>query len=125
MNANKPFAGKLAIATSALDAWPLPDALVTEGTPRTSGKVLSQSADGCIVRGIWECTPGSFRWEWSYDETIVVISGHATVHVDGGAVVELLPGDLAFFERGQSALWTTHATFRKAFHADSPVPLPF
>lgn len=125
MSHTAPFAAKIAIADAALDPWPLPEALVAAGAPRTAGKVLSQSSDGCIVRGIWECTPGSFRWDWSYDETIVVVSGHATVHVDGGPVVELRPGDLAFFERGQTALWTTQTTFRKAFHAHSPVPLPF
>jgi uncharacterized cupin superfamily protein len=45
--------------------------------------------------------------------------------MDSGQEVSLEPGDMAFFGRGQSSVWTIHENFRKAFHADSPEPLPF
>lgn len=32
---------------------------------------------------------------------------------------------MAFFGRGKSSIWNIHEDFRKAFHADSPEPLPF
>ncbi len=120
-----PFAGKLNIPSADLQSWPLPPEIVLTGAPRASGTVLSKSADGRIVRGLWDCTPGSFRWNWNYDETIVVVSGRVTVTLDDGRKVELNPGDMAFFERGQGSVWTVHEHFRKGFHADSPEPLPF
>lgn len=120
-----PFGGKLHVADAKLDSWPLPQELVLTGSPTASGKVLSKSADGCVVRGIWDCTTGSFRWNWDYDETIVVVAGRVSVALDNGNKIDLNPGDMAFFERGQGSVWTVHEHFRKGFHADSPVPLPF
>jgi hypothetical protein len=78
-----------------------------------------------VVRGVWECTPGRFRWNFTYDETVIVVKGRATVELESGETISLNPGDMAFFERGQWSTWTIHEPFRKAFHADSPEPLPF
>jgi len=72
------------------------------------------------VRGIWACTPGTFRWEWTSDETITVVSGRASVRMSDGRVVELAPGDMGFFEAGQSSTWTIIEPFRKSFHTLAP-----
>ena len=109
----------------SLSPWPLPDDWVLEGSPDAKGAVLSRSDDSRIIRGVWECTPGKFNWTFSYDETLVVVHGSATVELDSGEQVQLSPGDMAFFGRGHEATWTVHETLRKGFHADSPEPLPF
>ncbi len=113
------------IADTELSSWPLPAEWVQQGSPEASGAVLSKSADSRIIRGVWACTPGRFRWAFTYDETVVVVQGRATVVMDNGAEVSLTPGVMAFFEQGQGSTWTIHENFRKAFHADSPDPLPF
>jgi uncharacterized protein len=113
------------IADAELVSWPLPAEWVHDGTPDASGAVLSRSDDSRIIRGVWECTPGRFHWVFSYDETLVVYSGRATVELDTGETVELSPGVMAFFGRGHDSTWTVHETLRKGFHADSPDPLPF
>ena len=113
------------IASADLDSWPLPEEWVLEGHPSPSGTVLSRSDDSRIIRGVWECTPGKFTWSFSYDETLVVVDGRATVELDTGETVDLAPGVMAFFGRGHEATWTVHETLRKGFHADSPDPLPF
>ena len=113
------------IADTELSSWPLPAEWVQQGSPQASGAVLSKSADSRVIRGVWACTPGRFRWAFTYDETVVVVQGRATVVMDNGAEVSLTPGVMAFFERGQGSTWTIHENFRKAFHADSPDPLPF
>ena len=113
------------VAEATLASWPLPQESIVEGSPDASGAVLSRSDDSRIVRGVWECTPGKFTWTFSYDETLVVISGSATVELDTGERVDLGPGVMAFFGRGHQATWTVHETLRKGFHADSPQPLPF
>jgi len=122
---DSPLAVKLGVPDASLEPWALPPEAVIDGSPATAGAVLSQSADGRIVRGIWECTPGSFRWEWSYDETLVVISGSATVRFDDARRLTLRAGDFAFIARGQSGLWTTHTLLRKVFIGDSPTPMSF
>ena len=113
------------IADAELVSWPLPAEWVVEGNPEASGAVLSKSADSRIVRGVWQCTPGRFRWNFSYDETLVVLYGRATVQLESGEEVSFGAGDMVFFERGQWSTWTIHETLRKGFHADSPDPLPF
>jgi uncharacterized cupin superfamily protein len=110
------FAAKLDVAKAVLEAWPLADELVIEGLPQASGCVLSQSGDGRFMRGIWACTPGMFRWQWTVDETVTVVSGRATVAMGDGRRIELKPGDMAFFEAGQDSVWTIHEPFRKSFH---------
>ena len=121
----RPFAGKVHIADVPMQPWPIPAQQILIGHPEASGSILSKSPDSRVVRGCWECTPGSFRWDWTYDETLVVVSGRVTVALDDGTRIDLNPGDMAFFERGQGCVWTVHTTFRKGFHADSPEPLPF
>jgi uncharacterized cupin superfamily protein len=120
-----PLAVKAAIRDATLSAWPIPADWIRSGQPDAAGMVLSKSDDSRIVRGIWECTPGEFHWPFTYDETVVVVKGRATVRLENGEMVELSPGDLAYFGRGQNSVWTIHENFRKAFHADSPDPLPF
>jgi hypothetical protein len=116
---------KVNIAEAQLQSWPLPVDWLEQGNPTASGAVLSKSDDSRVVRGVWECTPGRFRWNFTYDETVIVVKGRATVELESGETISLNPGDMAFFERGQWSTWTIHEPFRKAFHADSPEPLPF
>jgi uncharacterized cupin superfamily protein len=113
------------ISSAELTSWPLPAEWVRSGDPAPAGAVLSRSDDSRIIRGVWQCTPGTFKWIFSYDETLVVVEGRASVELDTGDTIELEPGVLAFFGRGHEATWTVHETLRKAFHADSPEPLPF
>lgn len=113
------------IADASLVDWPIPADWILEGTPEARGAVISRSDDSRLIRGVWECTPGRFTWTFSYDETLVVLSGSATVELDTGDRVELSPGVMAFFGRGHESTWTVHDTVRKGFHADSPEPLPF
>lgn len=113
------------ILDAELQPWPLPAESIEEGNPDAFGTVLSKSPDSRIVRGVWSCTPGVFRWSYTYDELVVVISGRATVELENGDEIALGPGDMAFIERGQSCKWRILETIRKGFHADSPNPLPF
>ena len=120
----QPVAGTR-ITDTELVSWALPADWVLEGTPDARGAVISRSDDSRIIRGVWECTPGRFNWVFNYDETLVVVSGRATVELDTGEHLELEPGVMAFFGRGHDSTWTVHETLRKGFHADSPEPLPF
>src|SRR5215469_9398578 len=96
------------IADAELQSWPLPAEWLEQGNPDASGAVLSKTDDSRIVRGVWECTPGRFRWNFTYDETLVVVQGSATVQLESGEDVSFGAGDMVFFARGQSSIWTVH-----------------
>ena len=121
----KTIVSEIRIPEARLDSWPLPAEAIVEGKPNAQGLVLWKSDDVRLVSGIWACSPGSFRWNWTYDETVVVVEGRATVTTGDGRSIDLEPGSLASFERGTESIWTIHEPFRKGFHALSPEPLPF
>jgi len=101
-------------ATAELEPWPLDPEQVIEGDPQVSGIVLHESADGRIERGIWEHTPGVSR-DVESDELFVVLSGRATIEIEGGPVLEVGPGDGAVLRAGDRTVWTVHETLRKVY----------
>ncbi|MFE7645819.1 cupin domain-containing protein [Streptomyces phaeoluteigriseus] len=93
---------------------PLDPGQVVSGAPEVSGKVVWESPDGRQVRGIWQITPGVVT-DTEADELFVVISGSATVEVEGGATLRVGPGDMAVLCAGDRTTWTVHETLRKAY----------
>ncbi|MEV0599179.1 cupin domain-containing protein [Streptomyces sp. NPDC050315] len=91
-----------------------PDQIVS-GDPVVTGKVLWESPDGKQVRGIWQITPGVVT-DIEANELFVVVSGRATIEVEGGSVLEVGPGDACFLREGDRTRWTVHETLRKAYH---------
>jgi uncharacterized protein len=111
------------VTSEPLESWPLDPSQILEGSPEARGKVLWKSDDGRLAVGIWSCTPGSFSWR-HVDETLIVIEGSVTIERDdGGGVVELRPGVIAFFEEGLRTQWHVHETVRKGFHLHSVDPI--
>lgn len=110
-------------AEADLDPWPLPADRILEGAPEASGMVFSRSEDARLLRGVWRCTPGRFTWQFTWDETLTVVEGDATVELDTGEVIELRPGVIAFFGCGHQSTWTVREPVLKTFHLDSPEPV--
>lgn len=102
------------VKEASLDPWPLTADQIREGNPEAAATIIWKSEDGTLCAGIWECTPGTFDWE-HVDETMVVVSGRATIASDGEEF-EVAVGDIAFFPAGTKTQWTIHETIRKAFH---------
>jgi uncharacterized cupin superfamily protein len=46
----------------------------------------------------------------------VVLSGRATIEIDGGDTLEVGPGDLVLLDQGARTTWRVHQTLRKVFH---------
>jgi uncharacterized protein len=108
----KPFVHR--VADLELEPAPLDPETVLEGSPQVSELVLDTSPDGRVVRGVWQITPGVVR-DVEADEVFVVISGRATVEVEGGPTLELEPGVVGVLRAGDRAVWTIHETLRKVF----------
>lgn len=111
-----------ALDVSALPLEPLPldPAQIVSGSPTTAYAVLDVSADGRVERGVWEHTPG-VSTDVEADELFVVVSGRATVEVDGGAsapggeTLDLRPGVVGILRAGAQTTWTVHETLRKVW----------
>lgn len=103
------------IPDAVLAPEPLDPAQILSGTPEVTGKVLWESPDGRQIRGIWQITPGVVT-DTEANELFVVVSGRASVAVEGGATLELGPGDAAVLREGDRTTWTVRETLRKAYH---------
>ncbi|MFD5698917.1 cupin domain-containing protein [Streptomyces lasiicapitis] len=103
------------ISDVELEEEPLDPEQIVSGEPVVTGKVLWESADGKQLRGIWQITPGVVT-DTEANELFVVVSGRATVAVEGGDVLEIGPGDAAVLREGDRTTWTVHETLRKAYH---------
>jgi uncharacterized cupin superfamily protein len=92
---------------------------VIAGEPAVTETVLSESADGRVVRGIWRITEGTVT-DVEQDEVFVVLEGRATIEVQGGPTVRVGPGDVCVLQRGARTTWTVHEAVRKVFQVTLP-----
>ncbi|MEV7511462.1 cupin domain-containing protein [Streptomyces sp. NPDC090085] len=112
--ASAPASFAVTVADVELEPEDLDPAQIVSGAPVVTGRVLWESADGTQVRGIWQITPGVVT-DVEADELFVVVSGRATVAVEGGATLELGPGSACVLREGDRTTWTVHETLRKAY----------
>ncbi|MEV6649624.1 cupin domain-containing protein [Streptomyces sp. NPDC051219] len=103
------------IPDADLEPEPLDPSQIVSGEPVVTGKVLWESADGEQVRGIWQITPGIVT-DIEANELFVVVSGRATIDVEGGETLEVGPGSACVLREGDRTTWTVHETLRKAYH---------
>ncbi|WP_327086741.1 cupin domain-containing protein [Nonomuraea sp. NBC_01738] len=83
---------------------------IVAGDPRTSSVDLGGG------RGIWEITPGVVT-DVESDELFVVLSGRATIAVEGGTTIEVGPGDVCLLGEGAKTTWIVHETLRKVYQS--------
>jgi uncharacterized protein len=56
---------------------------------------------------LWRCDPMSFDYEFSGDESFIIISGSVRIKLEPGAeTIELKKGDVASFPKGTRSVWT-------------------
>lgn len=103
---------------------PIDPACVLAGQPRARGLVWAESADGTSSNWVWDCTAGTFRWWFGFDETVSIVKGSVTVQVDGDEPVVLTAGDAAYWPAGRWSTWTIDAYVRKHAVLRLPVPRP-
>jgi uncharacterized cupin superfamily protein len=103
------------VPDSELEAEDLDPEQIVSGTPVVTGKVLWEAEDGSQIRGIWQITPGVVT-DTEANELFVVVSGRATIEVEGGATLEVGPGSACVLREGDRTTWTVHETLRKAYH---------
>jgi uncharacterized protein len=108
----------LANAHAAILGPPTPRDAPIAGNPNEASASL-WIHDGLDV-GVWQCSPGEFSFRRDgYDEVFCVLSGRATLHIDGaygpGQSFELVPGAVILTTAGLTGRWVVHETIRKAY----------
>ena len=109
--------------TTDIDARPLAEEWVIEGSPRTRSRELARSRDLTSHAMVWDCTAGRFKWDYNKDEALVVLEGEAHITFDG-VERRIGPGDVVFFPAGTSAEWHVPQYIRKVAFLKHTMPQP-
>lgn len=64
---------------------------------------------------VWEKGVSEFPWEYFEDETSYILAGRAIVTPEGGAPVEIGPGNLVTFQSGLICKWKIVEPIRKRY----------
>ncbi len=110
----------------SLEMKPLPidPAWILSGNPQARAASHSKAPDGCAATGVWDCTAGSFRWFFGWDETVVILEGEVQVIAEDRTERLLGPGDVAYFKAGTWATWHVHRYVKKIAFLRRPFPAP-
>lgn len=96
-----------------LQPEPIPADWILSGTPQARGNKLATSHDWTSTVIVWDCTPGYFKWHYSKDEALLVLSGEAFIMNEKGEERRFGAGDLLFFPAGTSCTWRITEHIRK------------
>ena len=102
---------------------PIPSTLVTDGKPVARTWTSAQSKDQLVTQGVWECTAGKFRWDYTWDEFVMVLEGEATITPEGGKPFTLRAGDFGYFPKDLKVEWHVPSYIRKTFVLRVPEPV--
>ncbi|MFN8028493.1 MAG: cupin domain-containing protein [Acidimicrobiia bacterium] len=101
-----------ALPDSDLPEAGLDPAQVVSGDPVVRVLEIHDADDLGI--GVWQHSAG-VSTDVEVDEVFVVLSGRATIEVEGGPTLEVGPGDVGLYPAGTRTRWTVHETLRKVY----------
>jgi uncharacterized protein len=93
--------------TVAAAAWE--PCITSDGRTIGDAEWLRRRSDGTFSHTamLWRCDPMTFDYDFSGDESFLVISGIVRIALkDGGETIELRAGDVASFQKGTRSVWT-------------------
>ena len=90
--ASKPFIGACPDALE-MSPSPIEPSWILAGDPQARVAAHSKADDECAATGVWDCTAGSFRWFFGWDETVVILEGEVHVTAEDGTQRTLRAGD--------------------------------
>ncbi|NTE85244.1 cupin domain-containing protein [Agrobacterium rubi] len=110
----------------AMDMQPAPinPDWIIAGDPQARMADHSKSADRAAYTALWDCTAGTFRWFFAWDETVHILEGGVHVTAEDGSVHHLNAGDVAYFKAGTWATWRVDTYVRKVAFLRRPFPAP-
>jgi uncharacterized cupin superfamily protein len=109
---------------ATLQQSPITREWILADEPRASSTLLSQSKNGNSYVMVWECTAGHFRWHYTEDETVIILTGEVFITTKDGVERRLGPGDTGFFPAGSTCTWRIPDRVRKVAVLQKPIPRP-
>jgi uncharacterized protein len=114
----------LRIDNLELGPAPIHNDWVIAGEPKARSALLSETADGEAFTVVWECSEGTFRWNYGCDETIHFLEGSVTFDDGSGVLRSVSPGDVVYFPKGSSVIWNVKTPVRKLAICRKVLPGP-
>jgi uncharacterized cupin superfamily protein len=113
-------------SADALDMRPAPidPSWILAGDPQARIAHHSTAEDESGMTGVWDCTAGTFRWFFAWDETVLILEGEVLVDAEDGTRRLLRTGDIGYFKGGSWATWQVDTYVRKIAFLRRPAPAP-
>jgi uncharacterized cupin superfamily protein len=89
---------------------------VISGSPRFKSWNLDEAAGG-VSSGIWEATPGKWRFENDHWEYCRILAGVSVITEEGGETHTVKAGDSFILRAGFKGTWEVVETTRKDYVA--------
>ncbi len=105
-----------------LQPAPIEPSWILAGDPQARCVEHHASTDGDSITAVWDCTAGTFRWRFGWDETVVILEGEVQVTAQDGTKRRLVAGDMAYFRAGSEADWHVENYVRKVAFLRRPMP---
>jgi uncharacterized cupin superfamily protein len=121
------FAGTFVATSADRTDWraaPITPDWIVAGRPIARFVPLARGHDDLGSTTLWDCTDGTFRWCFVWDETVHILEGAVTVTLPSGDVHRLTAGSVAFFPAGSTAVWKVEGYVRKLAVCRRPYPGP-
>jgi uncharacterized cupin superfamily protein len=96
--------------TTDLEGWK-----VVAGNPTMKTYVQHTTANGKIMSGTWQATPGTYHATYTEYEFVHLISGRIIITPDGGEPAEVGPGDAFVVEADFRGTWEIIEPVNKHF----------
>ncbi len=87
------------------DGGDLPGWIAVEGSPTMQTAVQHTTADGKVMSGTWRASVGTYHATYTDYEFVHMIAGRIIITPDGGAPVEVGPGDAFVVEADFKGTW--------------------
>lgn len=113
-----------AIDDLKLEPAPIRREWILAGNPQARASTHSAARDSQATTAVWDCTAGTFRWHFDWDETVVIVEGDVHVTVEDGSARTLKAGDIAYFPAGSRAVWHVEDYVRKVAFCRRQFPAP-
>lgn len=103
---------------------PIEPSWIIDGSPVARSAEHVRTSDLSSFSAIWDCTAGAFRWQFHWDETVIILEGEVHITPEHGPSYTLRAGDMGYFAAGSAAVWRVDDYVKKAAFLRRPMPAP-
>ena len=103
---------------------PIEPSWILAGAPQARLALHSRAYDDQATTAVWDCTAGTFRWYFGWDETVMILEGEVHVTGEDGSERTLKAGDIAYFPGKSWATWHIDSYVRKIAFCRKEFPAP-